>query len=245
MLLVISCKKQSQVVKFATFQELENIAHYNSYPLFDTVNNTLNQRPSSVPGSYTLARAFEHLYPLSGIESTFDVKNLGNESGRSAWNSMRIGSVWIQIGYEKRGVHVLQYYYGTLDSAIIVNPTAPMYMGAKNTFFIRNIPGTTWWEIGRNGVVIIKWQGYTNVGSSLQVGIEYYGANNKFPTINFYPALKVLRGSDWIDAPGAYCSYRGAKGIEGNIQNPSLRYNELNMGSDVPLYPGLYYLFQQ
>ncbi len=172
-----------------------------------------------------------------GVSTTVDVKNLGNESGRSCWVSALVGNIWIQIGYRNNGIYVLEYYFGIPDEWTIINPSAPIFMGEKNTFFIRNKLNTTYWEIGINGIVIAQWNAHTHHCVNAETGIEFYGSNAKFPILNFYPALMVLTHAGWQEAVCGFLSYRGKWGAEGMKQNKSLRKNELNMAGAVPSLP--------
>ncbi len=228
-ILVTNCNKQPlQKIEYRTVQ----VKRIPVPERFDSTNMQL-RKPVSSSFHYTLARAYTDS-SIRGVKSTFDVKNLGNESGRSAWVSTKIGDVWVQIGYRNNGIYVMEYYYGDLGELTIVNPSSTIFMGQKNSFFIRNILGTTYWEIGINEIVILKWNGHTTTCVNAETGIEFYGSNSRFPLLNFYPALEVYNYKGWAIPPRAYLTFRGKWGAEGIFQNNNLRFGELNMAGAVP-----------
>ena len=192
--------------------------------------------------NYTLAHGVYN--EIKGVRTTVDVKNLGNESGRSCWCDMIFSNgLWIQIGYRNNGVPVLEYYWGDITEIVIVNGSVPIYKGKKNDFYIRNIGGT-YWEAGRNGQTILTFNGGAEYGWNAETGIEFYSSNAKFPQLNFYPALEVWDNGQWVSPASAYVSYSGKWGIEGQVQTASLKKNELNMAGSTSLPVGFTWLWQ-
>jgi len=141
----------------------------------------------------------------------------------------------MQVGYMNRGVWVWEYYGGMIDEIEYLDDTVPINIGEKNTFFIQNVGGE-YWEVGRNGKSTVRFNAHALYGFAPETGIEFYAAKAKFPLLNFYPAIEVLTepNSAWVAPEKAIISYRGKWSIEGMLQNPALRKNELNMGGSVP-----------
>jgi hypothetical protein len=222
------------VFVFISCSKKQNISFEKSDTVFTKVEVN-NRRAQNIPGSYTLARA-DGNEVVKGIRTTVFAKKLGNESGRSAWCSISIKDsdttwIWFQLGFIQNGRYVFEYYFGIPDEMTIVNPEVAIIMNAYNTFEIKNVLGTNYWETVINGKTILRWNAKNNQGFSAKTGIEYYGSNSRFPTLNFNPALEVLTDAGWVGSKMAFLSERGRFGCE------VIGVNNLNMGSDIASTP--------
>lgn len=192
---------------------------------------SVSAKPSPGTGIYTLARNVGD--NSKGIRTTVGVRNLGRNSDFAAWISFRFGNgIWIQNGYYNNGSIVTEWYYGDLKDIQYIGQ-ASVILNQRNDFFIYNIPGTTYWELGRNGVSTMRFDAGSDYGWVIDVGIEYQSGKGNFPNLNFYPAIEIYQNGQWTEAASGYVSYCGRFGIEGQLQNPTLRKNELNMGGGI------------
>jgi len=236
LLFFVSCSKKKEIIQPMLAEMADTVFTKVEF------NNIAFIRPQPAPGAYTLARA-DGNEVVKGVKTTIFCKKLGNESGRSAWCSISVKNsdstwIWYQLGFMQNGKYVFEYYFGIPEEMTIVNADAAILMNAYNTFEIRNVLGTPYWETVVNGKIILRWKGGYEQGFSAKTGIEYYGSNQRFPTLHFYPSLEVYTDNGWVPSKMGWLSDRGRYGCR------VLGVNNLEMGSDIAASESIFWLWQ-
>jgi hypothetical protein len=227
----VACQKQ---LKDEVYEEMvRNISD-------STYNNSFRTSAGSNGFNGASSNDFSAI-SFRGVRSTFDKKSLsGGGYDREVYVMATIrtvsgGTLRIQIGYTGGGAFTDYNTYNlTYLTISIINGGAPI--SKRETFMIYNIEGTTKWRTNRHQTDILEFdvgeEAYATqpvCGTALFTTTGYH-----FPTINFYPALETLNNGVWSNVFSGYNVYNGSSvGVEGKIQNPSLRPCEVKMGSGI------------
>jgi hypothetical protein len=177
-----------------------------------------------------------------GVQSTFDVKNLGGNGAtlKGAWVACNIvtptGVVWIQIGYHQWSGPSLfsMMFYSTVQGQMI--STWPVLQsGEVRSFHIRIGEGGNVYT-GVDGVDYGMVPLYATHITSKHITLEAEGTTTKmpsFPNIRFNPALELHNGTSWTPAPTGFYSGNGY-GVQVN------GFNDVTMGSGIKTKPQPY-----
>jgi hypothetical protein len=171
---------------------------------------------------------------IKGFRSTFDVRNLGGGSEKSIWISLRVNGIFFQTGYFTHAGSTdffTMQLEGTPTGFVYLNDPI-LKMNEKQTFTFYNILGTTKWRVALNHIDIYEENFGADYGYQPFLAIEssYSPREPSFPLINAYPAMELLVDGKWIPSTTGRATMITLGGLEGKIQNPSLRPNELNFG---------------
>lgn len=186
---------------------------------------------------------------LKGVRSTFDVvKFKGNAYNQAVWvlcyirTSGIYGTIMVQHGYAKFYNVTAPFADinsgGNLNVIVLNNP--PLKFNQKQIFSIYNVVGTTKWRTQRDGVDCLEFDILSEgIANNPIAGIEVHSSTGiNFPTINYYPALQALKNNNWLSVTQGQAIYVCPNvGIEGKIQNPTLKSNEINIGTKISTNP--------
>lgn len=189
-------------------------------------------------------------FGIQGVRTTCDVVKFSGADKKSLSITMHTDNgYFVQTGYHTFSgstVPFLQVWLngqqvGT-DAVFLANP--PLNFGGKQSFSIYNVPGTTKWRSTRGGIDCIEFTLGSQAGNNavLYTEIGPVASPSKFPKINFYPAIEILIAGQW-QMPSSGIVVVSTWGIEGQLQKPLLRADELNIGTGIPIIPYDTYLW--
>jgi len=179
---------------------------------------------------------------VKGVRMTVNVeKRLGTagDNYKSVWcGAWFPNGYWTQEGYGSFGDPFSIYRYGALVAIplkwVYKDPVAPLYKyGTRQSFHIRNVPGTTLWRVGRDDYDIYEFDLGVDYITQTELFIEENSPKpTRWPTLDFNPALEVLKNGVWQPVENGFTA-RLATGMAGMLQDSSLIFNQVKMGSGV------------
>jgi hypothetical protein len=185
------------------------------------------------------------LVGISGVRMRVEVKRLGGNPTHSVWTSMIFDSgEWLQYGYMDAGGGPFAFgqcysngQLGCSNNPIGINPTPVLSTNTVVTFGFRHV-GNNHWRTEVDGVDITDFTFGSATGHDPGVLTEesYSCRTASFKTLLVSPALDIFDGSSWTVAYGM--TSQGADwGIEGQLQNPALGPNQVQVGSSIAPLP--------
>lgn len=188
--------------------------------------------------------------PIRGARTRMDVVNLGQGDQKAVWLGIPFdNNLFYQVGYTNAfGGRRPAFFAMCFDYSgspcnlriIGINPIPMLSSGTVGEFSLRNIEGSTVWELRVNDVPIMAIDFRTANAYAIMVATEqtYSCKAAHFPTVRFYPAIETYQNGGWIAPLYATADDQPYEwGIAGQLQNPQLRINEVLMGSSVANVP--------
>lgn len=186
---------------------------------------------------------------FNGFRSTFDVVKMDNKPRHNVWLAFTVAhtgrTYWFQTGYGNNyGVikPFIQVWkvdaingWQLADSVVggQVFNEINLTIGKHTPFMVYNVTGTNFWRINIDGKDWVELDLEESFAYNAEIATEESPTPtpDRFPKINFYPAMEVLVNNSWVPIPSAYCTRADVWPLQGNNQLSTLRLNELNMGT--------------
>jgi hypothetical protein len=180
--------------------------------------------------------------PNTGVRSVMQVITTQSSGSLAFWVSDDLSNnYWGQVGYfvSRGGVPVSFYQVWNLNSSSVVFEGSALTSAGFHTFSLYLKTGNTW-DFAVDSLVIGSYD--MRAGSSstsypvYAVSEEQSNVTFAFPSVAFAPALQVLRNGTWGTVLSA-ASYGSVWGIQGTLQNSSLRAGDVVVGGNAEPIP--------